>query len=369
MARFLDILTSPSIGAAFVAQLLLDQVTKRYGAQTVVDALTLGAEAGECIALLGPSGCGKTTTLRMVAGFVAPDGGRIVMAGRPIEREPPHRRAIGMVFQNYALFPHMTAAGNVGFGLEMRGIGRAERDARVAEALAMVGLAPFADRYPAQLSGGQQHRVALARALVIRPALLLLDEPLSNLDAGLRVEMRQEIAALRRRTGVTTLFVTHDQEEALALADRVAVMNRGRLVECARPEELTERPRHVFTAGFLGGRTVLPGRVDEGQFMLAPGIGVAPPAEAPRRPTHMVLRAARLTLEPDAAALLTAPGRVAEAAWLGDEIAYEIALDAGPRIRVLRPTTEPALPPGAPVTLAAGVDALTFLEDPSGEPA
>ncbi|WP_342451367.1 ABC transporter ATP-binding protein [Neoroseomonas nitratireducens] len=352
-----------------MAHLLLDQVTKRYGAQAVVDGLTLGAEAGECIALLGPSGCGKTTTLRMVAGFVAPDGGRIVMEGRAIERTPPHRRGIGMVFQNYALFPHMTVAGNVGFGLEMRGLPRAERDARVAEALAMVGLAAFAARYPAQLSGGQQQRVALARALVIRPSLLLLDEPLSNLDAGLRVEMRQEIAALRRRTGITTLFVTHDQEEALALADRIAVLNHGQLVECATPAELTEHPRRVFTAGFLGARTVLAGRLDGGVFMLAPGLGLAPPAGAPRQPTHLVLRAARLRLVPRDDALLAAPGRVAEAAWLGDEVAYEVALDSGPRIRVLRPTTEPALPPGAPVTLSAGADALTFLEDPTGDTA
>ncbi|BDG75188.1 ABC transporter ATP-binding protein [Roseomonas fluvialis] len=346
-----------------MTHLLLERLTKRYGAQTVVDGLELDVARGECIALLGPSGCGKTTTLRMVAGYVSPDAGRIVVDGRAIERAPPHKRNIGMVFQNYALFPHMTAAGNVAFGLEMQGIGRAERDARVTEALAMVGLAAFAARYPAQLSGGQQQRVALARALVIRPALLLLDEPLSNLDAGLRVEMRQEIAALRRRTGITTLFVTHDQEEALALADRIAVMHQGRIVECAPPEELTERPRHVFTAGFLGARTVLPGRFADGLFQAAPGLAIAPPADAPARPTHLVLRAARLRLAADDGTLLAAPGRIAEAAWLGDEIHYEVMLDAGPRIRVLRPTTEPALPPGTAVTLAAGADALTFLDD------
>lgn len=187
------------------------------------------SRGGECIALLGPSGCGKTTTLRMVAGYVAPDSGRIVVDGRAIQDAPPHRRNIGMVFQNHAPFPHMTAAGNVAFGLEMLGVARAERDARVTEALAMVGLSAFAGCYPAQLSGGQQQRVALVRAIVIRPALLLRDEPLSNIDAGLRVEMRQEIAALRRRAGITTPFVTHDQEEALALADRIAVMHQGRI--------------------------------------------------------------------------------------------------------------------------------------------
>ncbi len=354
-----------------MSHLHLDAITKRYGTQTVVDALDLSVAQGECIALLGPSGCGKTTTLRMVAGYVAPDAGRIVMDGRAIERAPPYRRNIGMVFQAYALFPHMSAAGNVGFGLEMRGVGRAEREARVAEALGMVGLAALGERYPAQLSGGQQQRVALARALVIRPSLLLLDEPLSNLDAGLRVEMRQEIAALRRRTGITTLFVTHDQQEALALADRIAVMDHGRLVECASPADLTERPRHVFTAGFLGARTVLAGRVEGGAFQAAPGLAATLPQDAPARPTHIVLRAARLTLAPAAAvpegAMLHAPGRVAEAAWLGDEIAYEILLDAGPRVRVLRPTTEAPLPPGAAVTLAAGAEALSFIEDRMGD--
>ncbi|WP_240790948.1 ABC transporter ATP-binding protein [Roseomonas sp. AR75] len=343
--------------------LRLDALVKRYGAMAAVDGVSLDVARGECIALLGPSGCGKTTTLRLVAGFIAPDSGRILVGGRAVERDPPHRRQMGMVFQNYALFPHLTAAGNVAFGLEMRNLSRAERDQRVAEALAMVGLGHLAERYPARMSGGQQQRVALARALVIRPELLLLDEPLSNLDAGLRVEMREEIARLRAQAGITTLFVTHDQEEALALADRVAVMDRGQIVECATPAELTERPRHVFTARFLGARSVLEGRAESGSFRAA---GLPPvPVPAGSRPSHLVLRAARLLLIPAGAtadAPLLAPARIEAATRLDDAVHYEVAL--GPhRLRVRRPTSEPAFAPGAEVTLVAPADAMSWIED------
>jgi putative spermidine/putrescine transport system ATP-binding protein len=344
--------------------LVLDRLSKRYGAQSAVDGVSLAVDRGECIALLGPSGCGKTTTLRLVAGFILPDEGRILLDGVAIERAPPHRRRIGMVFQNYALFPHLTAAGNVAFGLEMRDVSRADRDRRVAEALAMVGLGHLADRYPARMSGGQQQRIALARALVIRPDLLLLDEPLSNLDAGLRVGMREEIARLRDAAGITTLFVTHDQEEALALADRVAVMDRGRIVECAAPDVLTERPRHLFTAGFLGARSVIAGRVDSGVFR-AEGLALALPADAPARPTHLVLRAARLLLLPAGAAgtpALALPAVVQAATRLDDSIHYEVL--AGPhRLRVHRPSAEPAFATGAAVTLTAPADAIAWIED------
>jgi putative spermidine/putrescine transport system ATP-binding protein len=352
--------------------LLLDRLTKRYGSQAAVDGVSLSVDRGECIALLGPSGCGKTTTLRLVAGFIMPDEGRIQLDGRSIERSPPHRRQIGMVFQNYALFPHMTAADNVGFGLEMRDVSRAERDRRVAEALAMVGLGHLADRYPGRMSGGQQQRVALARALVIRPDLLLLDEPLSNLDAGLRVEMREEIARLRAASGITTLFVTHDQEEALALADRVAVMDRGRIVECAAPAELTERPRHLFTASFLGARTVLAGRATEGRFVLEDGTILPLPADAPARPSHLVLRAARLWLLPAREATLprgplpynqlALPAMVTAATRLDDSIHYEVTV-AGRQVRVHRPSAEPAIAPGTDVTLAAPPEAVSWIED------
>ena len=344
--------------------LLLDGLLKRYGAAKAVNGVSLAVQRGECIALLGPSGCGKTTTLRLVAGFITPDAGRILLDGVAIEHAAPHRRPIGMVFQAYALFPHMTAAGNVGFGLEMRNLSRAERDARVAEALDMVGLAHLADRYPARMSGGQQQRVALARALVIRPALLLLDEPLSNLDAGLRIEMREEIARLRRALGITTLFVTHDQEEALALADRVAVMDHGSIVECAAPAELTERPRHLFTAGFLGARSVLAGHREAGLFH-AEGITLTLPNDAPARPSHVVLRAARLALLPEGATPtqpLVAPARIEAATRLDDSIHYEVSLGRC-RIRVHRPSDEPAFALGAQVMLTGGADALAWIED------
>ncbi len=353
--------------------LRLDRLVKRYGAQAAVDGVSLEVARGECIALLGPSGCGKTTTLRLVAGFITPEEGRILLDSRTIEREPPHRRAIGMVFQSYALFPHLTAAGNVAFGLEMRNLPRAEREARVAEALATVGLSRLADRYPARMSGGQQQRVALARALVIRPELLLLDEPLSNLDAGLRVEMREEIARLRAAAGITTLFVTHDQEEALALADRVAVMDRGRIVECERPEVLTERPQRLFTARFLGARAVIEGKAEAGVFRIPGGPALPLPSDAPRAPSHLVLRAARLRLLPPAAPAMSAPlaalAEVVSATRLDDSTHYEVAL--GPhRIRVRRPSEEPTFAPGAAVTLAGGADAMAWIgQDATGETA
>ena len=229
---------------------------------------------GALLALLGPSGCGKTTTLRLIAGLERADAGRVLVAGRDVTDQPPEARNMGVVFQSYALFPHMSAAANVGFGLESRGMARRDRVARVAEALAMVGLADLAARKPRQLSGGQQQRVALARALAIRPDLLLLDEPLSALDAQLRDGVREEIRALQRRLGTTAVFVTHDQAEALALADLVAVMDQGRLEQIGPPEELFERPATPFVARFVGrssafaGTIEAPGRVRVGETLL-----------------------------------------------------------------------------------------------------
>src|SRR5215831_16900904 len=243
--------------------LVLERLEKRYGDTTVVAALDLAVKQGEFIALLGPSGCGKTTTLRMTAGLVPASGGRIVIGGEDVTRLPPYRRDIGLVFQNYALFPHMTVAQNVAFGLEMRGIARGEIASRVADALALVRLDTYGGRRPRELSGGQQQRVALARALVIRPSLLLLDEPLSNLDAKLREEMRSEIRDIQRRLGITTVFVTHDQVEALSMCDRVAVMEGGRLIQFGTPFEIYERPRHPFIADFVGRTNKLAGTVTE----------------------------------------------------------------------------------------------------------
>ncbi|MGH7263667.1 MAG: ABC transporter ATP-binding protein [Candidatus Rokuibacteriota bacterium] len=241
--------------------LSLRGLRKVFGPTVAVDDLSLDVVRGELVCLLGPSGCGKTTTLRMVAGFVTPSAGDVLIQGAPVAHLPAYRRDTGMVFQNYALFPHLTVAENVGFGLRNLGAPRAEREARVREMLAMVEMADLAGRLPRELSGGQQQRVALARALALRPAVLLLDEPLSNLDAQLRVRMREEIRGLIRRLTMTTLFVTHDQEEALVLADRIVVMNRGRVEQVGSPDAVYETPATRFVAEFIGLANLLDGTV------------------------------------------------------------------------------------------------------------
>jgi putative spermidine/putrescine transport system ATP-binding protein len=340
----------------------------RYGEHAVVRDLDLSVGRGELVALLGPSGCGKTTTLRMIAGFLPPSAGTIRVAGRAIDALPAHRRNIGYVFQNYALFPHLTVEGNVGFGLKMRFVAAAERRRRVAAALDLVGLAELAQRYPAQLSGGQQQRVALARALVIEPAVLLLDEPLSNLDAGLRAEMRAEIRALQQRLAITTVFVTHDQAEALAMSDRVAVMRDGVLVEVASPQRLCDSPAHRFTASFLGARSVLAGAAADRLFRTTRGLSVRLMPEDPPAPSHLVLRAARLALQ-DAAdplphdARFEAVAQVASIAYTGD--AYDIDLDAaGERLRAIVTSRADVPPLGAACRVVAGSDAIAWIAEP-----
>ena len=241
--------------------LALDGLTKRYGEIAAVDQLSLTVEKGEFVSLLGPSGCGKTTTLQMIAGFVEPSAGAITLDGADLLATKPAKRGLGIVFQSYALFPHMSAAENVAFGLAMQGVPRAERNRRVAGALALVGLADFAERFPRSMSGGQQQRVALARALVIRPRMLLLDEPLSNLDAKLREEMQVELRQIQRSVGITTVLVTHDQAEAMALSDRIVIMNKGRAEQIARPDCAYEQPASPFVASFLGKTNILAGRI------------------------------------------------------------------------------------------------------------
>jgi iron(III) transport system ATP-binding protein len=239
----------------------IDHLSKSYGPALVVDDVSLAIRSGELFFLLGPSGCGKTTLLRALAGFVAPEIGEIHFDGWRMDDVPPKDRGTGMVFQNYALWPHMTVAQNIAFGLEVRRIPTAERERRVAEAVKLVRLEGQERSRPTQLSGGQQQRVALARALVIRPAVLLLDEPLSNLDARLRSEMREEIRRIHDETKLTTIYVTHDQKEALSLADRMAVMHRGRVVQVGTPRELYQRPQSQFVASFLGEVNMIEGRV------------------------------------------------------------------------------------------------------------
>ncbi|MFO1081436.1 MAG: ABC transporter ATP-binding protein [Reyranellaceae bacterium] len=240
------------------ASIHLDSVSKTFDGKVVaVDGVTLEIAAGEFFSLLGPSGCGKTTSLRMIAGFERPDLGRVRVAGRDVTDLAVHQRDMGMVFQSYALFPHRTVAQNVAFGLRMRGVSKAEIDRRVAAALAQVALTGLEERKPGQLSGGQQQRVALARALVIEPPVLLCDEPLGALDRKLRQQMQFELKELQKRLGVTLVFVTHDQEEALAMSDRIAVMKRGRVEQVGAPGEIYERPRTRFVADFIGETNVL----------------------------------------------------------------------------------------------------------------
>lgn len=257
--------------------LRLDNVSKNYGDLRVVSDLSLAVEQGEFVSLLGPSGCGKTTTLQMIAGFADVTRGTITLDGRDITHAKPNTRGLGIVFQSYALFPHLTVTDNVAFGLKMRNVERAERQARVREALALVKLDKHADRFPRELSGGQRQRVALARALVIRPPVLLLDEPLSNLDKKLRVQMRQDLLSLQRRLGITTIFVTHDQEEAMTTADRMAVLDHGVVQQIGAPSTLFDYPVNRFVANFVGTMNVLEGDVRErtsGSVVLAvEGIG------------------------------------------------------------------------------------------------
>ena len=231
----------------------LNGLSKRFGAQRVLNGIDLVIEPGELLTLLGPSGCGKTTLLRAIAGFYPPDAGSIHVNGQDITHRPAHQRDMGMVFQNYAVFPHLNVADNVAYGLKVRGCSDSAIQTRTDEALRKVKLEDFKLRFPSELSGGQKQRVGLARAMVIEPTLLLMDEPLSNLDAKLRIEMRQEIRLLQRELGITTLYVTHDQEEALAVSDRIAVMNAGHIVQMGTPEHIYSDPQHVFVMDFVGG--------------------------------------------------------------------------------------------------------------------
>lgn len=255
--------------------LAIERLTAHYGTTKVLDDLSLSVGAGELVSLLGASGCGKTTTLRVVAGFLEPSGGSVMLGGRDLTRLPAHRRDIGLVFQNYALFPHLSVLDNVAFGLKQRGIAPAERDRRARAMLERVGLAPLADRLPGALSGGQKQRVALARALVIEPPLLMFDEPLSNLDAKLRIDMRVEIRQLQRANGTTSVYVTHDQEEAFSISDRVAIMHQGRIMQFDMPEVLYQRPANAFVARFVGFenlvRMSVTGRRAEKVTAMAPG--------------------------------------------------------------------------------------------------
>jgi ABC-type Fe3+/spermidine/putrescine transport system ATPase subunit len=315
----------------------LHKLRKRFGAVTAVDGVSLEVRSGEFFSLLGPSGCGKTTILRTVAGILQPDEGTVRLEGRDVTRLPVHARNMTLVFQSYALFPHLTVFENVAFGLRMRRTGEDEVRRRVDEALDLVRLGGFQARYPAQISGGQQQRVALARALVVHPAMLLLDEPLSNLDARLREEMRTEIRMIQRKVGITTILVTHDIHEAFALSDRIAVLNAGRVEQLGTPLEIYQQPRTRFVAEFAGQSNHFEGRVtaaEQGRVRVATAHGidlwVAPRGNAPASDAAMwvMLRPERVRLGATGGANCF-PARVTEVTYLGGMTAYRLAVGTG----------------------------------------
>ena len=303
--------------------LALEKLTLAYGGNTVVDGLDLAIGKGELLVLLGPSGCGKTTTMRAIAGLLTPSAGRIQLGGRDITRVSANKREVGLVFQSYALFPHMSVFDNVAFGLRVKQVPKDELAQRVAAAIASVGLGGFEGRLPKALSGGQQQRVALARSIAVEPRLLLLDEPLSNLDARLRLEMRSELRRLQRELDMTMIYVTHDQAEALALADRVVVMRSGRIEQMGTPQEIYERPRSVFVARFMGFENTF--RLDGQRLLGESGEGLPLASEAPRG-----IRA--LAWRPKGVRLGGGPhsGTVIGASYLGQSVEYLIASEAGP---------------------------------------
>jgi len=339
-------------------------LSKRFGAVVVVNRASFSIEEGELFTLLGPSGCGKTTLLRLIAGFNAPDEGEIRFDGARVNEMPPDERGIGMVFQNYALWPHMTVFENVSYGLKLRKIGRAEIDERVKGVLEKVKLGGLGGRYPGQLSGGQQQRVALARALVLNPRILLLDEPLSNLDAKVRIQVRAEIRKLQKELGITTIYVTHDQEEALTLSDRIAVFNQGIVQQVGPPKELYERPANRFVADFIGINNMIEGSVeaiDAGERRLRVKTVLGELAalydERFKAGDRCVLcvRPENASVDGEAAAGRNAlKGRIAFAAYMGNTLRYDVDLGQGVTFKadVRDPWHHEELPMGSAATVS-----------------
>ena len=339
-----------------MAGVRLEHLHKTFGAQVVLDIDELDIRDGEFFSLLGPSGCGKTTTLRSVAGLVEPDRGRIVIGGRDMRGVPTFRRNLGMVFQKYALFPHLTVGENIAYGLQERSVERSEIDRRIAESLSLVALSHCEDRYPHQLSGGQQQRVAMARAVVYRPDVLLLDEPLSNLDVKLRVAMRAELKRLQQALGITTLFVTHDQHEALALSDRIAVMREGRIEQVGTPEEIYQHPRSLFVADFVGSTNLLEGVVHA--LDAEPGtVVVRIGDQLVTVKGHQGMTAGsrvRVAVKPERVVLTIGAGQgeIESVAYLGSFYSYIVAIGSQ---RVEARSPEPILEDGTPASAGASV--------------
>jgi spermidine/putrescine ABC transporter ATP-binding subunit len=339
-----------------VSRVEVASVTKLYGTVEALRDVTIAFEDGEFFGLLGPSGSGKTTLLRAVAGFVTPDSGTISFDGERVEDVPVHKRRIGMVFQNYALFPNLDVDANIAFGLDVRRVPREEIRSRVAEMLALVRLSGLGDRKPRELSGGQQQRVALARALITRPKVLLLDEPLGALDRRLRQEMQVELKDIQRETGVTTIFVTHDQEEALTLSDRIAIIDRGRLVQIGAPQSVYERPGTLFAAQFLGDANVLSGVRSGSEIVLADGSRIEAPGHEPTvvvRPEKIEVALGAEELPPSLGNRMR--GVVLQAVYSGASVTYRIGTDAlgsTPLLAFVQNRKGEVLEPGRAVTAA-----------------
>jgi spermidine/putrescine transport system ATP-binding protein len=324
----------------------LDNVSKHFGDTTAVDRVMLGIQRGEFLTLLGPSGCGKTTLLRMIAGFATPDSGRVRLGGRDVTELPPYRRDVTTVFQQYALFPHMNVFDNVAFGLQRRRVAREAISRRVRDALEMVRMSGLDERRPAELSGGQQQRVALARALVLEPRVLLLDEPLAALDLKLRKQMQLELKGLQRRLGISFIYVTHDQEEALTMSDRIVVMNAGRIEQIGRAEEIYERPVSEFVAGFIGMSNIIEGTVAAVRDEVSV-INIANATVAAHGNNVVAGERVRLMVRPEKIRLTAGGaddclrGRIEAAVYLGDSTQWRVALDGGQSITALEQNHQP----------------------------
>jgi iron(III) transport system ATP-binding protein len=349
--------------------LRLESLSRRFGETVAVDAVSLEVRQGEFLTLLGPSGCGKTTTLRMIAGFEHPTSGKVVIGEREVTRLKPQEREVGMVFQNYALFPHLDVWDNVEFGLRSRGVSRADARPKVERALALVELEGYGKRKVQALSGGQQQRVALARALAPEPPLLLLDEPLSNLDAALRERTRDELRALLKRLGMTAVFVTHDQEEAFALSDRIAVMNRGVLQQLGTPETLYAAPANTFVAAFLGRANFLPATVeavDGDRLSCRLAAGPLWPARAAEGVDARPGAAVRVMTRPESLAIVREPGadavrgRVLDRRFAGATSFYRIAVEGAPEVLAQGGAADAAPGEAVGIAPAPGASVLAF---------
>jgi len=319
-------------------EVIIKDAVKRYGDFTALNGVSLNIKEGEFFTLLGPSGCGKTTLLRMIAGFNSIEAGDFYFGDKRINDVPAHKRDIGMVFQNYAIFPHLTVKENVAYGLKARKVAKKEMEERVAEALKLVQIEHLADRKPNELSGGQQQRVALARAFVIEPSVLLMDEPLSNLDAKLRVQMRTVIKKLQRRLGITTIYVTHDQEEALAISDRIAVMKDGNIMQIGTPNEIYAKPQNPFVAGFIGVSNFLDCDVDGGKVTISGELTIDIPVKKEFKGKG------KLSARPEQLFFSQTgmPGKILFSTFLGDFIEYEVVLDNGQSLIVNEYTKDTA---------------------------